>query len=183
MRVTTEDMILGYIIALGLFLVFVGFSGDVQADCGHGNNPCEVPIPGPQGEQGPKGDKGDPGEPGIQGSAGTAGIAGLNGVDGLSLTEHKNYLDDQGYWTDQEISELFAASTAMSGLDFDSTTTKMQIGIAIGGYDGEENMAVGIGKVWDSDKMGDILFSFKTTVQESGANNARPWVGSAVWKF
>ncbi|MHA1806205.1 MAG: collagen-like triple helix repeat-containing protein [Candidatus Thorarchaeota archaeon] len=170
-----------------LVLLLMVFVNPVFADCGHGNNPCEVP--GPKGD---KGDTGDTGPQGIQGVAGqdgqdgVAGVAGVNGLDGaagLNLTEQKNYLDSQGYWTDSEISETFAAATAMSGLDFDSTTTKLQLGIAVGGYDGEENMAIGIGKVWDSNDMGDILFSFKTTVQESGRNDARPWVGSAVWKF
>ena len=91
-------------------------------------------------------------------------------------------MDDVGYWTDKEITEVFAASTAMSGLDFDSTTNKLQLGLAIGGYGSEENLAVGIGKVWDSDRIGDVLFSFKTTVDTSGRNNERPWVGSAGWK-
>jgi Collagen triple helix repeat (20 copies) len=174
-----------YLLLLMLLLPFTS-----EADPGHckKHDPCqgEQGPPGPQGEQGPKGDKGDKGD---TGGAGLAGVDGLNGTDGLdgaagvSLTEHRDYLDDQGYWTDDEIAEVFAAATAMSGLDFDSTTTKTQIGIAIGGYDGEENMAIGVGKVWDSQRMGDVLFSFKTTIEESGRGNARPWVGSAVWKF
>lgn len=176
------------IIAVALAL----FAPGVWADCGHGNHKCEGGATGPQGEQGEQGPKGDKGDKGDPGAVGLTGVAGLNGTDGrdgldgsagLSLTEQKNYLDSQGYWTDDEISEVFAAATAMSGLDFDSTTTKTQIGIAVGGYDSEQNMAVGIGKVWDSDRMGDILFSFKTVVQESGRGDARPWVGSAVWKF
>ena len=166
-----------------LLLMLLPFTS--EADGGHCKYLCqgeqgEQGQPGPPGEQGPKGDMGGIG---LTGAAGANGVDGLNGSAGVSLTEHRNYLDDQGYWTDDEISEMFAAATAMSGLDFDSTTTKTQIGIAIGGYDGEENMAIGVGKVWDSQRMGDILFSFKTTIEESGRGNARPWVGSAVWKF
>lgn len=164
-----------------MLLVLLAIANPVFADCGHGNNPCEVP--GPKGDKGDKGDTGDTGLAGAAGLAGTNGVNGLDGAAGVGLTEHRNYLDSQGYWTDEEISEVFAASFAMSGLDFDSTTTKLQLGIAVGGYDGEENMAIGIAKVWDSQNVGDVLFSFKTTVQESGASNARPWVGSAVWKF
>lgn len=111
----------------------------------------------------------EPGPPGPQ------GIAGLDGSDG------KDYLDGTN-WSDDEITEMFAAATAMSGLDFDSTTNKTQFGIAIGGYDGEENLAIGIAQVWDSDTVGDTLFSLKTTVKESGHNDKRPWVASAVWK-
>jgi hypothetical protein len=162
-----------------IFLFLLVAVNPVFADGGH----CKFLCQGEQGEQGEQGPKGDKGDTGMAGADGVDGAAGVAGAAGLNLTETKNYLDDEGYWTNDEISEVFAASTAMSGLDFDSTTTKLQIGLAIGGYDGEENMAIGVGKVWDSDRMGDVLFSFKTTVQEAGQGNARPWVGSAVWKF
>lgn len=163
-----------YLILLWLLLPLTS-----TADCGHGKHHCG-------GEQGPPGIQGEQGEQGPKGDSGDSGLAGTNGLDGaagVSLTEHRDYLDERGYWTDDEVSEIFAAATAMSGLDFDSTTTKTQIGIAIGGYAGEENMAIGVGKVWDSQRMGDVLFSFKTTIDESGRDDARPWVGSAVWKF
>lgn len=157
-------------------LVLLHFS--VDADCGHGNNPCEVPGPpgadGQDGEQGPQGDKGDTGMKGMTGAAGAVGAAGVAGVDG------KDYMNSDTL-SDDEISELFAGATAMAGLDFDSTTTKTQVGLAVGYYDGEDSLAIGIGKVWDSEKMGDVLFSLKTTVDE--LNGHRPVVGAAIWKF
>ena len=154
-----------YLLLLLLMLPFT--SG---ADCGHGNNPCEVPgPPGPQGEPGEsiKGDKGDTGAPGVDG----IGVAGADG---------KDYMDSNTL-SDDDISELFAGATAMAGLDFDSTTTKTQVGLAVGFYDGEDSLAIGVGKVWDSERMGDVLFSLKTTVDE--LNGHRPVVGAAIWKF
>jgi len=103
--------------------------------------------------------------PGIQGEQGEQGVAGTNGG-----------------WTDSEITEMFAASSALSGLDFDSTTNKLQLGLALGGYGSQSDLAFGIAKSWDSDKTGDVLFSFKTTLQESGKDGERPWTVSAVWK-
>jgi len=175
-----------------LFLLLLPFTS--EADCGHGNNPCVEPIPGPQGpqgeqgiqgEQGPKGDKGDTGMKGMTGSVGAdgrsvagpkgdPGVAGVDGIDG------KDYLNSDTL-SDDEISELFAGATAMAGLDFDSTTTKTQVGLAVGYYDGEDSLAIGIARVWDSERMGDVLFSIKTTVDE--LNGHRPIVGAAIWKF
>ena len=162
-----------YLLLLLLLLTFTS-----EADCGHGNNPCEVPGPpgidGQDGEQGPKGDKGDTGMKGMTGAAGIDGVDGIAGVDG------KDYMDADTL-SDDEISELFAGATAMAGLDFDSTTTKTQVGLAVGYYDGEDSLAIGIGKVWDSERVGDVLFSLKTTVDE--LNGHRPIVGAAIWKF
>ncbi len=141
---------------------------------------------GDEGEQGPPGPQGPPGIDGVDGVDGVDGINGINGLagaNGLNLTETRNYLDEQGYWTDSETSEMFAASSAMSGLDFDSTTNKLQLGLALGGYGSDTDMAVGIAKNWDSDKTGDVLFSFKTTVRESGHDDKRPWAAAAVWKL
>jgi len=106
--------------------------------------------------------------PGIQGEQGEQGEQGIAGID--------------SGWTDSEITEMFAASSAMSGLDFDSTTNKLQLGLALGGYGSQTDLAVGVAKNWDSDKTGDVLFSFKTTLQESGDDGKRPWVVGAVWK-
>ena len=139
-----------YLLLLVLILPF-----SVGADCGHGNHSCEgsqgPPGPaGPQGEQGPKGDKGDPGESsvgvnGTNGSNGIDGINGTNGIDGSAGLNGKDGKDlyDSNTWSDDDISEMFAASAAMAGLDFDSTTTKTQLGVAVGFYDGEDSMKFG----------------------------------------
>ena len=157
-----------------LILVTIWTHGHASGD--HEGSPGP---PGPQGEPGIDGIDGIDGVDGINGIDGLAGIAGTNG---LNLTEVNNYLDEQGYWTNSEISEMFAASSAMSGLDFDSTTNKLQLGLSIGGYGSDTDMAVGIAKSWDSDKTGDVLFSFKTNVLQSGKDSERPWTASAVWK-
>jgi hypothetical protein len=107
------------------------------------------------------------------------GLAGADGRDG------KDALNDEDYWTDDELDQMFAASTAIAGIDFDSTTSKLQLGAALGGYGSEHQGAIGIAKVWDNDTMGDVLLSFKTTLQEVGRNDneKRPWVAAATWKI
>lgn len=86
--------------------------------------------------------------------------------------------------SDEDIREVFAAGAAIAGLDFDSTTNKTQFGVSIAGFGDANNVGIGIGQVWDSDDMGDVLFSFKTVVDEVelDGDSHRPWVGSAVWK-
>jgi hypothetical protein len=171
-----------------LVLLFPLGAGATNWDWGQGEQGPQGEQ-GEQGEQGPagpkgmKGNQGDSGNPGTAGMDGIAGAAGTNGLDGsagIQGSPGKDYLDSNSM-SDDDISELFAGATAMAGLDFDSTTTKTQVGIAVGFYDGEDSMAIGIGKVWDSDQMGDILFSVKTTVDE--LNGHRPVVGAAIWKF
>jgi len=147
------------LLVLVLIAVLVGIFTPAHATCWH----CEA-------EQGP------PGADGIDGVDGIDGEAGLNGVDG------KDFLHDDDAWSDDDLDQMFAASTAMAGIDFDSTTSKLQLGVAIGGYGGEQQGAVGIGKVLNNDKFGDVLVSFKTTIEETGRDDDRPWVASATWK-
>jgi len=130
--------------------------------------------------QGPQGEQGEPGPQGEQGIQGEQGVAGVDGIDGAAGIDGVDYMNSNDL-SDDDVSELFAGATAMAGLDFDSTTYKTQIGIAAGFYDGENSLAIGIGKVWDSDRVGDVLFSLKTTVDE--LNGHRPVVGAAIWKF
>jgi len=130
--------------------------------------------------QGPQGEQGEPGPQGEQGIQGEQGVAGVDGIDGAAGIDGVDYMNSNSL-SDDDVSELFAGATAMAGLDFDSTTYKTQIGIAAGFYDGENSLAIGIGKVWDSDRVGDVLFSLKTTVDE--LNGHRPVVGAAIWKF
>ena len=110
---------------------------------------------------------------------GPPGPQGPPGMDG------KDYLHDDSAWSDHDLDNMFAASTAMAGIDFDSTTSKLQLGTAFGGYGGEIQGAIGIGKVLDNKKFGDILVSFKTTFDEVGrsGDEKRPWVASATWKI
>lgn len=112
---------------------------------------------------------------------GPPGADGVDGIDGTNGLDGKDWLNGDN-WSDDDLNEVFAATTAMAGIDFDSTTSKLQLGVAIGGYGGEEQAALGIGKVLDNKKFGDILISFKTTINESGRDDDRPWVASAVWK-
>ena len=130
--------------------------------------------------QGPQGEQGEPGPQGEQGIQGEQGVAGVDGIDGAAGIDGVDYMNSNDL-SDDDVSELFAGATAMAGLDFDSTTYKTQVGIAAGFYDGENSLAIGIGKVWDSDRVGDVLFSLKTTVDE--LNGHRPVVGAAIWKF
>ena len=142
---------------------------------------CAVCIVGEKGEKGDRGARGPRGYKGATGETGPQGEAGLAGADGR---DGKDALNDEDYWTDDELDEMFAASTAMAGIDFDSTTDKLQLGVALGGYGSEQQGAIGIGKVWNNDNVGDVLFSFKTTLKEVGrdSDEKRPWVAAATWK-
>jgi autotransporter adhesin len=83
-----------------------------------------------------------------------------------------------------DFDQMFAAGFAMSGIDFTNTTNALQLGIGVGGWGGEVQTAIGAGLLLDSDSVGDILVSFKTTVEEVevGDDKHRPWVAAAVWK-
>ena len=156
-------------------LIFLSFYIlPAAASGGHDDEDGEQGPPGPTGPEGPVGPPGPEGPPGND---------GITTIENFNLTETKNYLETKGYWTDSEVSEMFAASSALAGLDFDSTTNKLQLGLSVGGYGSQTDMAVGIAKSWDSDKTGDVLFSFKANVQEVGHDNKRPWTASAVWKL
>lgn len=122
------------------------------------NNYYESDVPGPQGPQG---------EP---------GIAGADGLDG------KNYLGDD--ISDDDIQEVFAGATAMAGIDFDSTTKKLQLGISLSGFGSANNVGIGVGQVLEFGQKQDLLFSFKTLVDEVeiDGDSERPWVAAAVWK-
>jgi len=157
------------ILALLIFLSF--YILPAAANGGHEGPPGP---PGPAGPEGPVGPTGPEGPPGNN---------GITTVEHFNLTEIENYNKTKGYWTNSEISEMYAATSALSGLDFDSTTNKLQLGISAGGYGSQTDLAVGIAKSWDSDKTGDVLFSFKTNLQESGHDDKRPWTASAVWKL
>jgi len=144
------------LLVLVLIAVLVGIFTPAQAACWHCGS-----------EQGP---------PGADGIDGIDGEAGLNGTDG------KDYLHDDNAWSDDDLDQMFAASTAMAGIDFYPGTDKLQLGVAIGSYGGEQQGAVGIGKMLNNDSFGDILVSFKTTIDEVGRDNDRAWVASATWK-
>lgn len=106
---------------------------------------------------------------------GEDGADGLDGVDYLN----ENFLDQNDF------DEMFAAGFALSGIDFTNTTNALQLGVGVGGFGNEIQTAVGVALLVDSDKMGDVLFSFKTLVEEVGlddGNEHRPWSASAVWK-
>jgi len=158
------------LLVLALIAVLVGIFSPAKADVY-----CAFCIVNGGGEDGADGADGTNGTNGVDGED---GLAGINGTDG------KDYLHDDDSWSNDDLDQMFAASTAMAGIDFDSTTSKLQLGVALGGFNGENQGAVGIGKVWNNDTVGDVLFSFKTTIDEVGrsSDEARPWVASAVWK-
>jgi len=81
--------------------------------------------------------------------------------------------------TENYLMDAFAASSAMAGLDFTNTTTKLQIGAAIGGFGDVKKLGVGVGKVLDSDVVGDLMWSFKVTERVNGHT---PWVTGIIWK-
>ena len=162
----------GLVLIAILFGIFAPAKADVY---------CAVCIVGEQGEKGDRGPRGPRGYTGATGETGPQGETGLAGADGR---DGKDALNDDDYWTDDELDEMFAASTAMAGIDFDNTTDKLQLGVALGGYGSEQQGAIGIGKVWNNDNVGDVLFSFKTTLNEVGrdSDEKRPWVAAATWK-
>ena len=170
-----EYILVALITVVGMVFL-LAFSGNAKADVY-----CAVCIVGEQGEKGDRGPRGPRGYTGATGETGPQGEAGLAGADGR---DGKDALNDDDYWTDDELDEMFAATTAMAGLDFTNTTNKLQLGAALGGYGSESQGAVGIGKVLDNDSFGDILLSFKTTLKEVGrdGNEKRPWVAAATWK-
>ena len=110
------------------------------------------------------------GEPGPQGPQGEPGLDG------------KDYLSEG--ISDEDVREVFAGAMAIAGIDFTNTTDKTQFGLSAAGFGSANNIGIGIGQVWDSDDIGDILFSFKTLVDEVelDGQSERPWVASAVWK-
>ena len=169
-----EYILVALITVVGMVFL-LAFSGNAKADVY-----CAVCIVngGEKGDRGPRGPRGYTGATGETGPQGETGLAGADGRDG------KDALNDDDYWTDDELDEMFAASTAMAGIDFDNTTDKLQLGVALGGYGSEQQGAIGIGKVWNNDNVGDVLFSFKTTLNEVGrdSDEKRPWVAAATWK-
>jgi hypothetical protein len=154
-----------YMLLLVLLLPFTS-----EADCGHGNNPCEVP--GPQGEQGPKGDKGDKGDPGNSGVAGVAGANGQNGLDGDSI--ETNLLS--GYADEDYVDGVTAGFMAVSQIDFSSSTSAWQVGVGVGYYESENAIAIGVGKLLPDH---DILL--KGTITNINSENA--YGAGLMWKL
>lgn len=109
-------------------------------------------------------------------------IPGPQGPQGEPGLDGTNYLGDD--ISSSDIREVFAGATAMSGIDFDSTTKKLQLGISLSGFGSANNVGVGIGQVIEFGDSQDLLFSFKTLVDEVEIDNKsrRPWVASAIWK-
>jgi hypothetical protein len=149
-----------------LFLVVVLFIPTTWADCGHGNNPCEVSIPGPPGPQGE------------QGPPGPQGVAGVNGTDGDSGAGVNTFSSEtlSSYSTEDYSNGLMAGSMAISQLDFSSSTRHWQIGIGVGGYEGEQAIAFGAGKLITKY---DMLFKASATYV-----NSEPAYGAGLmWKI
>ena len=170
-----EYILVAVITVVGMVFL-LAFSGNAKADVY-----CAVCIVGEQGEKGDRGPRGPRGYTGATGETGPQGEAGLAGADGR---DGKDALNDDDYWTDDDLGEMFAASMAISGIDFTNTTEALQLGVGCGGWDDDVECAIGVGYLADIDATGDILFSFKTTVEEVGpsGDEHRAWVGAAVWK-
>lgn len=146
------------------FLVFAAICifavHEARADCGHGNNPCEVPVPGPQGPPGPAG------------PAGIAGVAGTSNVDIDSF--ESNYLS--GYADEDYVNSVTAGFMAVSQIDFSSSTSKWQIGVGAGYYESENAVALGVGKLLPNH---DILL--KGTITSINSENA--YGAGLMWKL
>jgi YadA-like membrane anchor domain/Collagen triple helix repeat (20 copies) len=154
-----------------LLLALVLFAPITWADCGHGNNPCEIPVPGPQGEQGPQGDPGPAGPQGPQGEQGIQGEAGAAGLDG-----NDSSVDTASFTTEDYSNSIMAGTMAMSQLDFSSSTQQWQLGVGVGGYVGEQAIAVGVGKLIPKY---DMLFKGSATYV-----NSEPAYGvGLMWKL
>ena len=105
------------------------------------------------------------GEPGIDGVDGLDGVDGYNGMDiGISSSD---------------FAEGLSLSFAMAGMDFTSTTTKLQLGVSGGWYDGENAAAFGVAQVVDSANFGDVMLALKVGV----ANSETGGSVSAVWNI
>ena len=162
--------VLAVVITFGLIVPAIAWADVYCAVC--------IVNGGEKGDRGPRGPRGYTGATGETGPQGEAGLAGADGRDG------KDALNDDDYWTDDDLGEMFAASMAISGIDFTNTTEALQIGVGVGGWGDDVEAAIGVGYLADIDATGDILFSFKTTVEEVGpsGDEHRAWVGAAVWK-
>lgn len=143
-----------------LILVLALFVPVTWADCGHGNNPCDDGTPGPPGPQGEQGEQGDPGP---------AGVAGVDGQDGAST-------DLTSYSTNSYSDGLMAGTMAVSQIDFSSSTSKWQLGAGVGYYEGENAVAIGVGKLLPNQDM-----LFKGTITHI---NSEPAYGAGLmWKL
>jgi hypothetical protein len=87
---------------------------------------------------------------GVDGMDGANGVDGMDGADGLDLGV-----------SSEEFAQGLSLSLAAAGMDFTSTTTKLQLGISASWYDGENGLAVGVAQVVDWDTVGDTMLSLK----------------------
>jgi hypothetical protein len=115
--------------------------------------------------------QGEPGVDGVDGVDGQDGIDGIDGIDGFNGM-------DIGL-SESDFAQGLSLAFAMSGMDFTSTTTKLQVGFSGAWYDGENSVALGVAQVIDSDTFGDVLLSLKMGT----ANSHTAGVVSAVWKI
>ena len=109
-----------------------------------------------------------PGTNGVNGVDGQDGVDGVDGIDGIDLGI-----------SSEEFAQGLTMGFAAAGMDFTSTTTKLQLGISVAHFDGENGYALGVARVIDSESFGDVLYSLKFTGCDGCSKNAV--VGSAVW--
>ena len=86
-----------------------------------------------------------------------------------------NYYETNNYYTevfnildDDALSDILAASMAADAISFGTNTRKWQLGIGGGYHEGAEALAIGVGKMVETEKM-EFLFSLK------GARSNSDW--------
>lgn len=87
------------------------------------------------------------------------GVNGVDGQDGADGVVDYGKLD-LGI-SDEEFAQGLSMGIAAAGMDFTSTTTKLQLGVSASWYDGENGFAVGVAQVVDWDTVGDTMLSLK----------------------
>jgi len=75
-------------------------------------------------------------------------------------SETFNVLDDDA------LSAILASSMAVDAISFGTNTRKWQLGLGAGYHEGEEALAIGVGKMVETEKM-EFLFSLKGTKANS----------------
>jgi len=67
---------------------------------------------------------------------------------------------------DDALSAILASSMAVDAISFGTNTRKWQLGLGAGYHEGEEALAIGVGKMVETEKM-EFLFSLKGTKANS----------------
>ncbi len=101
---------------------------------------------------------------GGDGQDGVDGVDGIDGVDGLNGLNGSDGFDGANGIHTSNLNNAMASSIALSNIDFSSSTAQWQVGVAVGGYGGEEALAFGVAKLVPKY---DMLIKFSGTQSNS----------------